>query len=137
MYPEALRALFLSYLSVSNNHTVDKMQTFYADPIYINDIPRSPASGDRRICSFMGWVSRLAVGREAHHHRGRVHCCAIQPDGHPNGQLYGDRSDGPTGLFFRVSLYHMVNGKFTEIWDLNDRDQAIAQVLVEKREVVH
>jgi aspartyl-tRNA synthetase len=127
--PAALRALFFSYLAVSNQHDVVKMRKFYADPIYINGIPRAPAAVSDQFlplwAGFPDWTwDALHITVE-----GEYLALHFNQSGTHTGTFMGIEPTGRHVESPEFSLYHMVNGKFTEIWDLNNRNRDILAVI--------
>ena len=124
-----LRTLFLSYLAVSNQHNVTEMQKYYADPIYINGAPLSPSAVTDQFLplweGFPDWTwdaKNLTV-------EGDNLALLFNQTGTHTGTYMGTPPTGQQVVSFEYSLYHVENEKITQIFDINDRDQAIEDAI--------
>ncbi len=125
---EEYRALYRSYLQHCNSHNFESMESFYTSPLNVNDEPWSPkkvtAQFKPLIAAFPDWhweVRNLTI-------EGDYLALHFKVTGTHQGNFQGI---GPTGRRITTSqftLYHVVDGKFADVWDLVDMESVMKQI---------
>jgi steroid delta-isomerase-like uncharacterized protein len=122
------QSLYLSYLKYCNEHDFDRMASFYASPIKVNDVPMDPAAATAQfvplISAFPDWhweMRHLVVdgGNIALH---------FTVTGTHGGAFQGIEATGRRVSVSEFTLYHVEDGKFAEVWDLTDMDAVMKQI---------
>jgi predicted ester cyclase len=123
------RALYSSYLDHCNAHNFEAMQSFYTSPVVkINDESCSPekvtAQFKPLVTAFPDWrweMRHLAVD-------GDYLALHFTVSGTHKGELNGYKPTGRKVSTSQFTLYHVVDGKFAEVWDLVDMQSLIKQI---------
>ncbi|KAF4345213.1 aspartyl-tRNA synthetase [Fusarium beomiforme] len=125
---ESHRALSQKYLEHCNAHDFEAMRSFYTSPIVINDKPITPeevtASFQPMIDAFPDWhwdVKNLTV-------QGDYLSFLFKVTGTHKGDFRGYKATGRKIETKQFTLYHVVDGKFAEVWDLVDFDTLLEQI---------
>lgn len=123
------RALYASYLHHCNAHDFPAMQTFYTSPLKVNDKPQSPdevtAQFQPILNAFPDWhweVRNLAID-------GDYLALHFKVSGTHRGEFEGIEPTGRVVAASQFTLYHVVDGKFAEVWDLVDVQSLVKQVM--------
>ncbi|MBU8829402.1 ester cyclase [Mycolicibacterium goodii] len=125
---ERLRSLYQSYLDACNEHDFDRMTTFYASTIRINDAP-TPAENVTRqfvplVRAFPDW-------------RWKVRSQLVDDDlialhfsvtGTHLGDFRGIAATGRRVSTSEFTVYRVEDCKFTDVWDLTDFDTVMDQI---------
>lgn len=122
------RALYLSYLVLCNNHDFDGMASFYTPSIQVNGAAMNPHAVTAQfaplVSAFPDWhweVDHL-VADDQHI---VVHFTVT---GTHSGVFDGVEATGRRVTVSEFTLYHVVDGKFAEVWDLLDVDALMKQI---------
>lgn len=104
------------------------MQAFYTSPVKINDETWDPNDVTKQfepmIAAFPDWhweIRNLSVDGDylaLHFGVGGTH----------RGDFQGRKATGRTVETTQFTLYHVVDGKFAEVWDLVDVESLIKQI---------
>ncbi|KAM0705807.1 hypothetical protein Q7P35_007167 [Cladosporium inversicolor] len=123
------RELYASYLQHCNAHNFEAMQSFYSSPtVNINDEPWTPEKVTAQfaplVSAFPDWtweLRNLAID-------GDFLALHFRVSGTHRGVLQGINATGRTVSVSQFTLYHVVNGKFAEVWDLLDTGAILQQI---------
>jgi predicted ester cyclase len=123
------RELYASYLKHCNAHDFEAMQSFYSSPIVrINDEPWTPAKVTAQfaplVSAFPDWhweMRNLSVD-------GDFLALHFKVSGTHQGAFQGIEATGQAVNVSQFTLYHVVNGKFAEVWDLIDTRAILEQI---------
>lgn len=125
---EEYRALYLSYIEYCNAHNFKGMESFYTSPININDEPWAPskvtAQFEPLIAAFPDWhweIRHLTI-------EGDYIALHLRVTGTHRGTFQGIEATGCRMTTSQFTLYHVVDGKFADVWDLVDTDSVIKQI---------
>ena len=123
------RELYALYLGHCNAHDFEAMQSFYSFPtVGINDEQWSPEKVTAQfrplVSAFPDWrweMRNLAVEGDflALHFRG---------SGTHHGTFHGVQPTGRVVAASQFTLYHVVDGRFAEVWDLVDTPAILKQI---------
>jgi steroid delta-isomerase-like uncharacterized protein len=122
------RLLYLTYLEYCNRHDVDRMLSFYASTIKVNDIPMAPTAVAAQFAplfsAFPDWhweIRNLVVD-------GDYIAAHFTVTGTHRGAFQGV---GPTGrrvITSEFTFYRLENGKFAEVWDHAEMDAVMREI---------
>ncbi|EXK32655.1 aspartyl-tRNA synthetase [Fusarium oxysporum f. sp. lycopersici 4287] len=122
------RALYKTYLEHCNAHDFEAMRSFYASPLVVNDKPITPeeatSSFQPMIDAFPDWhwnLRNLTI-------EGDYLSLLFKVTGTHKGEFRGYKATGRKMETNQFTLYHVVDGKFAQVWDLVDFDTLIAQI---------
>jgi predicted ester cyclase len=123
------RELYASYLDHCNAHNFEAMQSFYTSPIVkINDENWSPekvtSQFEPLVTAFPDWhweMRNISVD-------GDYLALHFRVSGTHQGELDGHKPTGRTVSTSQFTLYHVVDDKFAEVWDLVDMQSLIKQI---------
>lgn len=123
------RELYASYLKHCNAHNFEAMQSFYSFPtVSINDEPWTPtrvtAQFGPLMSAFPDWhweIRNLSVD-------GDFLALHFKVSGTHQGAFQGIEATGRAVNVSQFTLYHVVNGKFAEVWDLIDAQAILEQI---------
>lgn len=125
---DELNSLFQSYLDACNAHDFSRMQSFYAPTISINDVPMDAAAVTVQfepiVTGFPDWrweVKHLVID-------GSYLCLHYQVAGTHRGVYQEVEPTGRQITIAQFTLYHVEDGKFTDVWDLADMDEVLRQI---------
>jgi predicted ester cyclase len=124
------RELYASYLQHCNAHNFEAMQSFYSSPtVQINDEPWTPEKVTAQfaplVSVFPDWhweMRNLAVD-------GDFLALHFKVSGTHQGAFQGVEATGRTVNVSQFTLYHVVDGKFAEVWDLIDMQAILKQIM--------
>ncbi|KAM0716231.1 hypothetical protein Q7P37_007676 [Cladosporium fusiforme] len=122
------RKLYQSYLEASNNHDIAGMHSFYAPNVKLNDQPSSPQGITAQLGplmeAFPDWhweVRNLTID-------GDFIALHFKDTGTHRGEFQGIEATGRGIEMTEMVLYHVVDGKFAEIWVMTDFPALIGQI---------
>lgn len=122
------RALYQSYIDYCNAHDFEAMEKFYTSPININDEPWGPSKVTAQfkplVEGFPDWhweIRHFAVD-------GNYLSLHFKVTGTHLGTFQGIAPTGRRVSTTQFTLYHLVDGKYTDVWDLTDIDSVIKQI---------
>ncbi|OBT44129.1 hypothetical protein VE00_04860 [Pseudogymnoascus sp. WSF 3629] len=125
---EERRALYLSYIEYCNAHNFKAMESFYTSPINVNDEPWAPSKATAQfkplIAAFPDWhweIRNLTI-------EGDYLALHLRVTGTHRGTFQGIEPTGCRVTASQFTLYHLVDGKFADVWDLVDTDSVIKQI---------
>jgi predicted ester cyclase len=125
-YPR--RVQYQSYIEFCNAHDFAAMEDFYTSPIKINDVPWSPSKVTAQfkplIEGFPDWhweIRHFGVDGDYLHLHFKV-------TGTHLGTFQGVEPTGRKVETTQFTLYHLVDGKYAEVWDLTDIGNVIEQI---------
>jgi predicted ester cyclase len=106
------------------------MQSFYSSPtVRINDEPWTPTKVTARVAplisAFPDWhweMRNLSVD-------GDFLALHFKVSGTHQGAFEGIEATGRNVNVSQFTLYHVVNGKFAEVWDLIDMQAILKQIM--------
>ncbi|KAH7323228.1 hypothetical protein B0I35DRAFT_427333 [Stachybotrys elegans] len=111
-----------------NAHDFSGMRQFYASPININDEPWTPAQVTAQfepiVAAFPDWhwdFRHLSID-------GDYIACHFKVTGTHKGEFRGIKPTGRRITTMQFTLYHLVDGKFVDVWDLTDMDAVMKQI---------
>ena len=122
------RSLYLSYLECCNEHDFDRMTSFYASTIKVNEVPMDPAAVAAQFAAlfsaFPDWhweIRNLVVDDDyiAGH---------FTVTGTHRGAFQGIEATGRRVIISEFTFYRLEDGKFAEVWDLADMDAVMRQI---------
>ena len=124
------RKLYALYLEHCNAHNFEAMQSFYSSPtVNINDEPWTPAKVTAQfaplVSAFPNWhweMRNLSVD-------GDFLALHFKVSGTHQGAFQGVEATGRTVNVSQFTLYHVVDGKFAEVWDLIDTQTILKQIV--------
>lgn len=125
---ERLRSLYESYLEACNEHDFDRMTTFYASTIRINDAPTAAANVTRQFVPLVQafpdwhWEVRSQLVDDA------LVALHFSVTGTHLGVFRGIAATGRRVRTSEFTLYRVEDGKFTDVWDLTDMDTVMEQI---------
>jgi predicted ester cyclase len=115
-----LRSLYLGYLDACNAHDFDRMTTFYAPSIVINDVPMDAqivtAQFAPLVAAFPDWrwtVRNMII--DASHIS-----LNFSVTGTHRGAFDGIEPTGREVTISEFTIYRVEGDKFTHVWDLAD-----------------
>ena len=126
------RHLYLTYLEYCNGHAVDRMRSFYASTIKVNDIAMDPTAVAAQFAplfsAFPDWhweMRNLVVddGYIAAH---------FTVTGTHRGAFQGIEPTGRRVTASEFTFYRLEDGKFAEVWDHTDMDAVIREIAQEE-----
>ncbi|WP_123026842.1 ester cyclase [Mycolicibacterium stellerae] len=117
---EQLRSLYLDYLKACNDHDFDRMSTFYAPSIQINDAPMETHAVTAQFAplieAFPDWrwtVRNMVIDAE--------HIAlSFSVSGTHRGTFEGIEATGRRVTISEFTIYRVEDDKFTHVWDLAD-----------------
>jgi len=125
---DKLRELYTSYLEACNEHDFDRMATFYAPTIKVNDAPMDPAAVTAQfaplVSAFPDWhwqVRSLAID-------GDLIWLHFSVSGTHLGSFQGIPATGCRVVSSEFTIYRVEEGKFADVWDLADLDAVLKQI---------
>ncbi|EPE28785.1 NTF2-like protein [Glarea lozoyensis ATCC 20868] len=128
--PSALRLQYASYLEFCNAHAFSSMESFYTSPIKINDVPLAPADVTAQfrplVAAFPDWhweIRHFAIEGEYLHLHFKV-------GGTHLGIFEGIAPTGRRVETSQFTLYHVVQGRYAEVWDVTDFEGVREQIRV-------
>jgi len=124
------RELYASYLQHCNAHNFEAMRSFYSSPtVRINDEPWTPEKVTEQfaplVSAFPDWhweMRNLAVD-------GDFLALHFKVSGTHRGAFQGVEATGRSVNVSQFTLYHVVDGKFAEVWDLVDMKAILEQIM--------
>jgi steroid delta-isomerase-like uncharacterized protein len=129
---EEHRSLYMSYLEACNEHDFDRMSTFYAPTIAINDVPtdadKVTAQFAPVVAAFPDWrweVKHLVVDDD----HVWLH---FKVTGTHRGTFQGIEATGRQVTISQFTLYRVEGSKFTAVWDLADMAEVVRQISSEQ-----
>jgi predicted ester cyclase len=125
---EQLRTLYLDYLVACNDHDFDRMTTFYAPTLYVNDAPMDAnivtAQFVPLVTAFPDWrwtVRNMIIDAE--------HISLnFAVTGTHRGAFEGIEPTGREVTISEFTIYRVEGDKFTHVWDLADFASLTAQI---------
>ena len=121
-------SLYLSYLRYCNEHDLDQMTSFYKSTIKVNDVAMDPTAVSAQfaplISAFPDWhweIRHLVVD-------GDYIAMHFTVTGTHQGAFQGVEATGRRVTVSELTLYHVEDGKFAEVWDLTDMDAVMRQI---------
>lgn len=129
---EEQRALYLSYIEYCNAHNFEAMESFYTSPINVNDEPWAPSKVTMQfkplIAAFPDWhweIRNLSID-------GDYLALHLRVTGTHQGIFQGIEPTGCRVSASQFTLYHLVDGKFANVWDLVDMESVRKQIKYDK-----
>jgi len=122
------RSLYLSYLEYCNEHNLDRMASFYTSTIKVDDVPMDPAAVKAQFAPLFSafpdwhWEMRHIVVD------GDYIAVHFTVTGTHRGVFEGIEATGRRVTISEITLYHLEDGKFDEVWDLADMDAVMTQI---------
>ena len=120
MTTETLRSLYLDYLDACNAHDFERMTTFYAQPLYVNDAPMDAHTVTAQfaplVAAFPDWrwnVQNMII--DAAHIS-----LNFSVTGTHRGAFEGIEPTGRVVTISEFTIYRVEGNKFTHVWDLAD-----------------
>jgi predicted ester cyclase len=117
---QQLRSLYLDYLVACNDHDFDRMTTFYAPSIYINDVPMDAHTVTEQFAPLVAafpdwrWTVRNMIIDAAHI------SLNFSVTGTHRGAFEGIEPTGREVTISEFTIYRVEGDKFTHVWDLAD-----------------
>jgi len=117
---EKLRSLYLDYLEACNGHDFDRMTSFYAPTIYINDVPTDARTVTAQFAPLVSafpdwrWTVRNMIIDEAHI------SLNFSVTGTHRGVFEGIEPTGREVSISEFTIYRVDGDKLTHVWDLAD-----------------
>ncbi|OBG69695.1 hypothetical protein A5680_24180 [Mycobacterium sp. E2989] len=125
---DALRTLYLSYLDACNSHDFERMTTFYAPTIKVNDAPMEPTAVAAQfaplVSAFPDWhweLRHLAID-------GNLIALHFSVTGTHRDTFQGIPATGRRVAISEFTIYRVEDGKFAEVWDLADMGAVLSQI---------
>jgi predicted ester cyclase len=125
---EENRWLYLSYLEFCNEHDVERMASFYAPTIKVNDVPMDPATVAAQFpplfSAFPDWhweIRHLVVDGD----NIAVHFTVT---GSHRGLFREIEATGRRVTTSEFTVYRVEDGRFAEVWDLTDLEAMMKQI---------
>jgi predicted ester cyclase len=122
------RALYTSYIDYCNAHNFQAMEQFYTSPININDEPwattKVTAQFKPLVEAFPDWhweIRHMTIDTE----HISLH---FKVTGTHKGTFQGVAPTGRKVSTTQFTLYRVVDGKFTDVWDLTDFETIMKQI---------
>jgi predicted ester cyclase len=125
---EEYRELYQLYLEHCNSHNFEAMESFYTSPLNVNDEPWDPkkvtAQFKPLVTAFPDWhweVKHLTI-------EGDFLALHFTVAGTHKGNFQGIEPTGRRVTTSQFTLYHVVDGKFADVWDLLDIESVVKQI---------
>ncbi|KEY74608.1 hypothetical protein S7711_05039 [Stachybotrys chartarum IBT 7711] len=125
---DARRKIYQSYIDYCNAHNFKAMEKFYTSPININDEPwettKVTAQFEPLVEGFPDWhweIRQLTID-------GEYLALHFKVTGTHLGTFQGIEPTGRRVSTTQFTLYHLVDGKFADVWDLTDFASLIKQI---------
>ena len=125
---EERRALYMAYMKCCNAHDFAGMTSYYANPININDEPWDASKVTDQfqplVDAFPDWhweIRNLNID-------GDYLALHLRITGTHKGTFQGIEPTGCRVSSTQFTLYHLVNGKFVDVWDMTDMDTVMKQL---------
>ncbi|RGP75152.1 aspartyl-trna synthetase [Fusarium longipes] len=125
---EEYRSFYYKYLECCNAHDFEGMKSFYTSPLNVMDKPLSPddvvAQFKPLVVAFPDWkweLRRLVI-------EGDYLSLHFRITGTHKGEFRGHQPTGRKVETTEFTLYHVVDGKFAEVWDLVDFEALVEQI---------
>ncbi|QPC78278.1 hypothetical protein HYE68_009030 [Fusarium pseudograminearum] len=125
---EEFRSLYQTYIESCNARDYEVMKSFYASPVNVMDKRQEPDDIIARCKllfeSFPDWkweVRHMVI-------EGDYMTVRFKDSGTHQGEFRGYQATGRKVETTEVTLYHVVDGKFAEIWPLIDFDAVVEQI---------
>ncbi|EKJ75765.1 hypothetical protein FPSE_03945 [Fusarium pseudograminearum CS3096] len=122
------RSLYQKYIESFNTRDFEVMKSFYASPVNVMDKRQEPddiiAMCKYLLESFPDWkgeVRHIVI-------EGDYMTVHFKDSGTHQGEFRGYQATGRKVETTEVSLYHVVDGKFAEVWPLVDFDTVVEQI---------
>ena len=122
------RAQYQSYIEYCNTHNFKAMEQFYTSPININDEPWEPTKVTDQfkplVEGFPDWhweIRHFGVDGDYLYLHFKV-------TGTHLGTFQGIAPTGRRVSTMQFTLYHIVDGKYADVWDLTDFDSLVKQI---------
>ena len=125
---EGHRSLYLSYLECCNEHDVERMASFYASTIKVNDVPMDAAAVAAQFAPLFSafpdwhWETRNLVVD------GDYIAVHFTVTGTQRGAFEGIEATGRRVTSSEFTFYRLEDGKYAEVWDYTDMDAVMRQV---------
>jgi len=125
---ERLRSLYSDYLVACNDHDFDRMTTFYAPVISINDTPTDARTVTAQFAPLVAafpdwrWTVRNMIVDEAHI------SLNFFVTGTHRGVFEGIEPTGREVSISEFTIYRVEGDRFTHVWDLADFASLRAQI---------
>lgn len=120
--------MYASYLEACNAHDFERMSTFYASTINVNDVPMDPSAVAGQfapiVSAFPDWhweVRNLAID-------GDLISLHFTVTGTHRGVFEGIAPTGRQVTLAEFTLYRVEDGKFADVWDLADMGAVLSQI---------
>lgn len=117
---EQLRSLYSDYLVACNDHDFERMITFYAQTIYINDVPKDAHTVTAQFAPLVAafpdwrWTVRNMIIDAAHI------SLNFSVTGTHRGAFEGIEPTGREVTISEFTIYRVDGDTFTHVWDLAD-----------------
>jgi steroid delta-isomerase-like uncharacterized protein len=125
---DELADLYAAYLEACNDHDFDRMTTFYAPTIKVNDAPMDRDKVAPQfapiVAAFPDWhweVRHLAIADD-------VIWLHFTVTGTHRGDFAGIAPTGRRVTLPEVTIYRVEDGKFADVWDFADMGVVIQQI---------
>ena len=122
------RSLYLSYLEYCNEHDFDRMASFYASTIKVNEVRMDPSAVRAQFAplfsAFPDWhweMRHLVVD-------GDYIALHFTVTGTHRGSFQGIKATGRRVTTVEFTLYRLEDDKFAEVWDLTDMDAVMREI---------
>lgn len=122
------RTLYQSYITYCNAHNFRAMEQFYTSPININDEPWSPTKVTAQFAplveAFPDWhweIRHFGVDGDCLYLHFRV-------EGTHRGTFRGVEATGRRVATTQFTIYRVVDGRFTDVWDMTDIESLVKQI---------
>lgn len=122
------RSLYLDYLVACNDHDFDRMTTFYAPSIVINDVPTPAHTVTAQFAPLVAafpdwsWTVRNMIIDASHI------SLNFSVGGTHRGAFDGIEPTGRTVTISEFTIYRVEGDTFTHVWDLADFASLRAQI---------
>jgi steroid delta-isomerase-like uncharacterized protein len=122
------RPVYLTYLEYCNGHDIDRMLSFYASTIKVNDVPMDPAAVAAQFAPLFSvfpdwhWEIRSLVAE------GDYIAVHFTVTGTHRGAFQGIEATGRRVTISEFTFYRLEDGKFAEVWDHADMDAVMRQI---------
>ncbi|KAJ4120062.1 hypothetical protein NW768_010345 [Fusarium equiseti] len=125
---EGYKALYQAYLERCNAHDFEGMKSFYKSPLNVMDKPLDPddvvAQFKPLVVAFPDWkwhLRHLTIESD-------YLSLHFKITGTHQGEFRGYQPTGRKVETTEFTLYHVVDGKFAEVWDLIDFEALVEQI---------
>jgi predicted ester cyclase len=122
------RKLYGRYINYCNEHNFKAMEQFYTEPININDQPWKQSDVTKQfeplVAAFPDWhweIRNFAID-------GDLLSLHFEVSGTHKGTFQGIEPTGKKVKAQQFTLYHLVNGKFVDVWDMTDFEAIVKQL---------